>query len=621
MWINALFVLAVLASAPPAAPAQHPDRPQRTMQPFRSEAELLQFFAALERARPSRGRREARADQLGNAATAPAAKDEESITNTQHAGVDEGGIVKLHGDYLVVLRRGRLFTVSLADASLRPVTTIDAYPPGADPADWYDEMLIAGDRVIVIGYSYRRGGTEVGIFAIDRSGGLRHVTTSHLRSNDYYSSRNYASRLVGGTLVFYTPLMLWLGGDPFAAMPAIREWRPRGDSVGFERIVTPRRVYRPARSLAGSDHVTLHTITRCDVGGPRLECESTVVVGPWSRVFYTSPRSVYVWAADWPWSRSDGERARAMVYRLPLDGSAASGLAVSGSPVDQFSFLESEDGHLNVVVRADAAGDAMWSAERTAGSVALLRVPTAAFGDGSGEAPAAWYRELPAAPAGVFHNRFVGAYLLYGIGNGWWRRTTHSASIVIVPWKGGPATELGLPHGVDRIEAMGADAVIVGVGGGQLHFSGIRLGERPVVAQRFALEGVSQGELRSHGFFYKPDGPGAGPGVLGLPVRGGTRPGWEHLIHGSASIVFLRNEGRRFTRLGDLDSRPEPPRDDACKASCVDWYGNARPIFAKGRIFALLGYELVEGAAEAGAIRERRRLNFAPIPISTTLRD
>jgi uncharacterized secreted protein with C-terminal beta-propeller domain len=37
---------------------------------------------------------------------------DESITNVQHAGVDEGGIVKLHGDHLVVLHRGRLFTVA-----------------------------------------------------------------------------------------------------------------------------------------------------------------------------------------------------------------------------------------------------------------------------------------------------------------------------------------------------------------------------------------------------------------------------------------------------------------------------------------------------------------------------
>ena len=33
----------------------------------------------------------------------------------------------------------------------------------------------------------------------------------------------------------------------------------------------------------------------------------------------------------------------------------------------------------------------------------------------------------------------------------------------------------------------------------------------------------------------------------------------------------------------------------ACEVSCIDWYGNSRPIFTDGRIFALTGTELIEG--------------------------
>src|SRR5262245_38133750 len=51
----------------------------------------------------------AEAAEEPSAGTPPA----ESITNVQHAGVDEGGIVKLHGDHLVVLRRGRLFSIEI----------------------------------------------------------------------------------------------------------------------------------------------------------------------------------------------------------------------------------------------------------------------------------------------------------------------------------------------------------------------------------------------------------------------------------------------------------------------------------------------------------------------------
>ena len=224
------------AGTPPAVP----DAPRQGLRAFASEAELTAFLRALarERARLERRRMEESPPMVADAvqmaapeaetpAAAPAEGAEESVTNVQHAGVDEGGIVKVHGDHLVILRRGRLFTVRVGGGALQPVSAVDAYAPGADPSgDWYDEMLVSGDQVIVIGYSYSRGGTEVGLFSIDRAGNLTHRSTWHLRSNDYYSSRNYASRLIGGKLVFYTPLHLGLGEDVYGDFPAIRRWRP-----------------------------------------------------------------------------------------------------------------------------------------------------------------------------------------------------------------------------------------------------------------------------------------------------------------------------------------------------------------------------------------------------------
>ena len=83
------------------------------------------------------------------------------ITNVQHAGVDEGDIVKLAGRYLVVLRRGRLFTIDVAPGALQPVSAVDAFGPDVDPEETrYDERRVSSRRVVVIGYSYQRGGTE-----------------------------------------------------------------------------------------------------------------------------------------------------------------------------------------------------------------------------------------------------------------------------------------------------------------------------------------------------------------------------------------------------------------------------------------------------------------------------
>jgi len=546
-------------------------------------------------------------------AVGKAGGEAESVTNTQTAGVDEGGIVKVHGDYLVMLRRGRLFTVSVAGGGLAPVSAVNAYGPGMNPAGtWYDELLVSGDRVVVIGYSYERGGTEVGVFDIDGAGRLSYRGTWHLRSNDYYSSRNYASRLVGSTLIFYTPLAVAVAEDGgLDWLPALRRWHEGARDDEWQPIAAAPRIYRPGRALSASDGVTLHTVTSCDLSQPEMTCRATGVLGPSGRVFYVSETAVYVWTGDW--RSAAAERSPAMLYRLPLTGAAPTALAAAGSPVDPFSFLES-DGQLDVVVRDDAAGDGMWHAEQSAGPVRLLRVPLARFGDGTGEASPSAYRRLPGEfDANTFQNRFVGRHLLYGAGSGWGIPNQGSRwPVYVAPVAGGPVSELTLPHGVDRIEVMGSDAVVVGTDGHDLHFTGIGLGARPSLKQRYVSHGASQGELRSHGFFYKPDPGGADGGTLGLPVRGPGRPGYEHLFQNSASVLFLRNDDASFHALGVLESRPDRAEDDGCQASCVDWYGNARPLFLRGRVFALLGYELVEGEVHDGRMRELRRVSFAP---------
>jgi hypothetical protein len=237
-------------------------------------------------------------------------------------------------------------------------------------------------------------------------------------------------------------------------------------------------------------------------------------------------------------------------------------------------------------------------------------VPVAAFGRNVGTVQQAAYTSLPRPSAGyVFNNRFVGDAVLYGTGSSWWNaEAERDESVYVYPFRGGEAKRVSLSHGVDRIEAMGRSAVTVGTDGRSLHFSEITLGGAPALAGHFVQEGASQGELRSHGFFFKPSGDDEG--VLGLPVRRAGSPGHSHLFEGSAEILFLRVDDHEFTRLGALDSRDDGRVDDRCRMSCVDWYGNARPIFYQGRVFALLGYELVEGRIDGNGVHEIGRTNF-----------
>lgn len=597
-----------------ATPATPADAPKKTMHAFANEAELQRFLGKWQA--QARRRQEEQTKMLESvsvtaampapaapvadeAAPAGNAAEAESITNVQTAGVEEGGIVKRHGEHLVVLRRGRLFTLKVGNDSLQPVSAVHVYPPGVDPdGDWYDEMLIADDTIAVIGYSYARGGTEVGLFDIDAAGTLKYRASYQLRSNDYYSANNYASRLIGDKLIFYTPLSLSLwNGDASGSLPAYRRWKADASDKDFKRILPATRIYRTDDDLdPARDEFTLHTVTTCDLSTPDMACESTAVLGPAGRVFYVSQDSVFVWTLQY--NHEDNKPNRSAVFRIPLRGGAPSALKTSGGPLDQLSFLHGDDGYLNVLLRADADGEGMWAARTSAGDVALLRVKLSDFGDGSTTARAQDYRALPSASGYGVQNRFIGDWLVYGT------RQFGSRGVTSLRYadRQSPLRTTSLGWDAIRIEALGKDALVVTDGErGDLRFNTLKLvDDTRQWVSTYVQPGAQQGESRTHGFFYKP--ASAETGMLGLPILGSK----------GAAVLYLRNQQLKLRGMGQLDSRESEDRDDSCKASCVDWYGNARPIFIGDRVFALMGYELVEGRVADGRISERRRVSFSP---------
>ncbi|HYD36363.1 MAG TPA: beta-propeller domain-containing protein [Allosphingosinicella sp.] len=633
----ALPLAAAAFARPPAGTvaAAAPSRPGGGLTAFRSDAELRAYLRRIKReeepepafvpppAPPPVASAPAPmvGERVGVLASEPAALPA-SITNNQEASVDEGDIVKVSGDHLVILRRGRLFTVSLADRKTRPVHSIDAFPPGVSGrGDWYDEMLISGDRIVVVGYSYARGGTEINRFRIDPAGRLRFEDAWHLKSNDYYSSRNYASRLIGDRLIFYTPLYLDWEDDPLEALPGVRRWR--GDRRGaFRRIAPARRVYiAPSLRRSRGDLVdTVHSVTRCDLAAARLDCSAVAVLGPGSRTFYVSPQAVYLWVSA-AWARSPGERRRgpdSALYRLPFGPERPSAVAARGAPVDQFSFREDgAEGVLNVLLRGEGGGDFMFAPEVSGRGVALARVRFGDFGDGSRELPRRRYRVLPdpGRDGWSFQNRFAGDHVLYS--GGAYGDARSEAKLVAAPIRGGAVSELSVPHSVSRIDLLGGDAIAIGEGPRGLGFSTVELtGPGPRLGDRYLLPGAAEGETRSHAFFFSPDPatPDGASGMLGLPVARRADPKLARFFGSSAAMLFLRRDQRRLAHAGELEAETKGVADDNCQASCVDWYGNARPIFLGGRTFALLGYELVEGELRDGRIREIGRISFAPAP-------
>ncbi|MBN1331794.1 beta-propeller domain-containing protein [Candidatus Dojkabacteria bacterium] len=543
---------------------------------------------------------------------------DESITNNQEAGVDEGDIVKAFGDYLIILRRGKLFSVDIEN--MKAISSVNAYPDGFEADGWYDEILISNGRIVLIGYNYSESATEIGLFDIDSAGEITHIDTYFVDSNDYYSSRNYASRLVDGELILYMPYYLAFDRDSYEpTFPKLHKWDKSEKAVNDgEAILDKTNVYKPVQETL---YPTLHTVMRCDIES--FDCSAKGILGPYSRNFYVSPEAIYLWVSNSygyyyledsaSSADSEDELNDAFIYRFDLQDDNITGLATKGTPIDQFSFKEA-DGYLNVVTRSNAWGDEMWFPEFSSGDLSLLRIKISKFDSDPIVAKQRYYHPLDESTGSNMQNRFVGDYLLYGSSNYWYsyyenESASNDQELYVYNYKQNSDVDvIELDHNVERIDALGDNAIAIGSDDNNLFFTSINL-QKARDIDTYRLKDVSQAESRSHGFFFKKNSNDDG-GILGLPIfdTGMTiRP----LADSGVEVIYLELDyDLNFERVGIVSSRAANQVDDNCTVSCVDWYGNSRPIFYGDNIYTLIGYELVKGEVQDGEIVELSRVGF-----------
>lgn len=143
--------------------------------------------------------------------------------------------------------------------------------------------------------------------------------------------------------------------------------------------------------------------------------------------------------------------------------------------------------------------------------------------------------------------------------------------------------------------------------------------EEPKRASTFVMENRYESENRSHAFNSSIGADGAG--LIGLPTVSVTEESerwwwWSD----SSDLSYLATDTKgQLTAAGELIATRRNPNEDLptgyqCEVSCVDWYGNARPIFTGGRYLALMNSELVEGELVDGRIKEIRRIDLTAKP-------
>ena len=222
--LAAAHLLALSACATPGGTSAPRERP---LQPFESEREWAEY-EAWQRREGERLSRQAPPPQMiieppsyydpapppvpGRQPSSSPAPPVPVSTRVQPAAeADPGPLARVHGDYLVVLHRGRLFSVRIGEGALEPVSVVDAFDPDADPLfSDYDDLLVTGDHVVVVSLESSLGGVRLGVFQLAPDGALTYRATYSMASagEHFNGIRRHASRLVGDRLVFYSGLPL-----------------------------------------------------------------------------------------------------------------------------------------------------------------------------------------------------------------------------------------------------------------------------------------------------------------------------------------------------------------------------------------------------------------------------
>jgi len=566
-----------------------------------------------------------------------------SITNNQVAGVDEGDIVKQKGDYLLILRRGKIYSVATKDNNnnaLIPTSQIDVTPPGWKLSSWYDEMLVSDNKVLVLGFSYDLDSSIVLRFEVSNKGILSYQDGYLFSSSDYYSSGNYASRIYDGKYITYMPTPLTdysyrYRDDGRAKYTFPKKARIEGNdekNLRWKDLITFDDITKPLQSISDP---TLHTVLTCDPLSENFTCDVKSVVGSDKAKFYVDKDSIYLWVQGWDESllfdiafdsstwlehMSDEELKyqeylNALVFKVPFQDGDITAIKVPGEPINQFSFYSNGDSlYMNLIDQVSQGGRLHSS---------LYKLPFTYFTvDSLNEAQKV--AELPHTYEEV-NNRFNRGFLVTGsASNLFWSNVADPLKkdfdIILQKIDGQFQRVIALEHSADRIEPLGSSMFIAGLDvEGNYNVSILSLEQYGDVIAKQTFEDILEEETRSHAFNHREINGITYIGITSFNKGDADMQENKFVFHWNdnlaSDILFIGLDKQgNVSKSGVLKSElRNVPDNDECDFSCYDWYGNSRPFFIGDRVLGLSGDELIEAKIVNAKVKELNRVNIKEV--------
>jgi hypothetical protein len=541
------------------------------------------------------------------------------ITRNQEAGVDEGDIVKKSGDFIIVLRKGVLHSVRISRNGapvLEHVDTIQVATDASGEDAWYDEILTFGTRLILLGFNYGADDevAELVLFDLGSDGRFRRDGRYWLRTQDYFSGSNYATRIQGDNLLMTMSLRLDLAGE--MAWP---EWSRRDVAQpAWAQLVDVSELYFPVYT---TPQPYVHLLLQCPIaklGSAGLDCRTTGIVGAGDSVFYASDNAAYVAMPAWDAAAYEDPEFTAWsdepqfvplrqtaVFRVPYAAAEGPTVArVQGRVDDQLWFKE------------DAAGLYVTTATAAAPSprLALTQMPASAF------KPALDAVLEPKVVLPVADGQDMVRYSDTSLWVGTHRYalededTVQSTQLLVQPLSGAAPTLLHVAHSADRLEPAFGGMIIAGTRGAapwqqpaaamwSLSFASEH--SAPQVRSTLDVPLHLGSEGRTHAFNL---------GQLSDGTRLFGLPGWPKAVVPAeewdpevvSDLVFLRLDHEQIHPAGVVSMQDAPPSREC--DNCYDWYGNARLFFIGDRVFALSANLFKEARYRHGAVVETRRV-------------
>ena len=156
-----------------------------------------------------------------------------------------------------------------------------------------------------------------------------------MSSNDYYSSSNYATRLIGDNLVIYTPFRVAAMTQADVQMAGRAPLALRRRAPGRHRPPQPAPVRRGRDLPPGPRRPRIRPSTPsrsarwATVGSERdLECRTTAFIGPNTSQWYVTESDAFLWTVSRDYQSYESQACDA---RPDLRGKLRAGLALPGA--------------------------------------------------------------------------------------------------------------------------------------------------------------------------------------------------------------------------------------------------------------------------------------------------